>query len=259
MTMSRIDAGNYPLRQGQLPAFAHDQTRGKMRAMTRTVIERIEERLAALGKKAEGASKDAGLGRDFIRTLQRRPDTSPRADNLSALAKELGTTTSYLLGEVEDIEPSVQRMPVPAMITLPIRYEVAAGPWRAVDELSQEPLGWSEAQSFPNLPYPQWLERVVGDSFDREIPDGALIHVVDAVAMGYAPRHGDVVVVTRTAAQGGFVERTVKQIEIKKGQVELWPRSHNPKWSAPLAIADGAKQDTVVQIAAKVLRSYKVF
>lgn len=230
-----------------------------MRGMSRDLVDRIQERLTALGKTPEGASKEAGLSRDFVRTLIRRPNTSPRGENLARLANALECNVAYLLQQTD--EPgSPETIPVPHSTQLPIRYEVAAGPWLATDELPQEPLGWAEAQSFPNLPFPQWLERVRGDSFNQQIPDGALIHVVDAVAMGYAPRHGDVVVVTRSRAQGGFVERTVKQIEITaSGEIQLWPRSFNPKWSEPVRLDADATADTVIEVSAKVLRAYVSF
>lgn len=259
--MAAINAGNCPLRQGHLPAFATARNSATMRAMSRDLISRIDARLEALGKKPEAASRDAGLGRDFIRTLKRRPNSSPLSDNLAKLASALECNVDYLLGQVD--EPGrPDPLPIPHQVTLPIRYEVAAGPWLAVDDLPDEPLGWGEANAIPQYPYPQWLERVRGDSFNRHIPDGALIHVVDAIAMGYAPRHGDVVVVSRTRGQGALVERTVKQIEVlQNGDVELWPRSHNPKWSKPLVLDHGAEMsdDTVVEISAKVLRSYVSF
>ncbi len=230
-----------------------------MRAMSRTLVDRIEARLKALGKTPEGASREAGLSRDFVRTLQRRPTTSPRAENLAKLAHALECNVDYLLAETEEIGKP-DPLAVPAHVTLPVLFEVAAGPWLAVDELPQEPLGYAEAQAAPEYPFPQWLERVKGDSFNQKIPDGALIHVVDALAMGYAPRHGDVVVVTRTRAQGGFVERTVKEVEISPdGQAELWPRSYNPKWTQPVDLASGATEDTVVQIVGKVIRAYLSF
>lgn len=93
---------------------------------------------------------------------------------------------------------------------------------------------------------------------DRMLPHGALIHVVDAIAMGYAPTHDDLVVVVRRRAQGAFVERSVKQVALTPDGVELWPRSHNPRWSTPLTMRDGMNdhEDAEVEIAGKVVQAY---
>lgn len=98
-------AGFYPLRQGELPALTREALADIMRVVARTdenlLLSRIEERLTATNQKPEAASKKARLGRDFIRTIQRRPDTWPRADNLVKLAEALECDVRYLLGEID--------------------------------------------------------------------------------------------------------------------------------------------------------------
>lgn len=143
-------------------------------------------------------------------------------------------------------------------VTLPVRYEVAAGAFLLRDELPQEPYGQEVVSSLPGYEdYPQWLERVVSDSMDRLFPPGSLLHVVDAVAMRYKPQHGDIVVVERE--RGGLVERTVKQVEMTPSGVCLWPRSHNPRWQAPIMVTDGVRdgEDFDVTIVGRVLRSFQ--
>lgn len=244
-----------PIVKSELPAFDFACRHGMMRAMTRDLIDRIEERLVATGKTAEGASKDAGLGREFIRTLKRRPETVPRADNLMALAQSLHTNIEYLLHATDDPTP-IEEMRAVERRKLPIRFNVAAGPFLEADYFQQEPLGWAAVEPDPRFPFPQWLERVSGDSFDRKIPDGALVLVVDTKAMGYNPRNGDVVIATRIRNQGALMERTLKQIELTPtGEVELWPRSHNPRWSEPLTLTH-RDQDVTVEISALVLRAH---
>jgi len=237
------------------------QLRGSVAAMSTTLLNRIDERLEALGKSPEGASREAGLGRDFIRTLRRRPETSPRAENLAKLASVLACSVDYLLG-VTDEPGEGPPLPLQPETMLPIRYEVAAGAWLATDEAVDEPLGVHRAQLVEGYErWPQWLERVRGDSYNRFIPDGALIHVVDAIAMGYEPAHEDVVVVVRTRAQGAFRERTVKQVVLAPEGIQLWPRSYNDKWSQPLDVGEDMNLENgdTVEIVAKVLRAYVSF
>ena len=115
-------------------------------------------------------------------------------------------------------------------VRLPIRYEVAAGGFLRRDDQQDEPYGFRTVTAVPPyLSAPQWLERVVSDSMDRLIPAGAVLHVVDAIAIEYEPRTGDVVIVERISGQGSMVERTVKQVEVTTKGVELWPRSMNAR------------------------------
>lgn len=145
-------------------------------------------------------------------------------------------------------------------VTLPIRYEVAAGAFLVRDDLPQQPYGFREVPSLPGFEsYPQWLERVVSDSMDRLVVPGSLVHVVDAVALRYKPREGHLVVVERERGQGALVERTVKQIHLGDNGVELWPRSHNPRWQSPLRLAEGAENfdDLTATVVGRVLRSFQ--
>ena len=60
------------------------------------LIDRINERLAAVGLKPRTASLRAGLGADAIRSIQRGKSQYPRTDTLAKLAPVLGTTLEYL-------------------------------------------------------------------------------------------------------------------------------------------------------------------
>ncbi len=150
--------------------------------------------------------------------------------------------------------------PAPTELRLPIRHEVAASGFVARDDLPQTPFGFRRLAPIPPYEFEeQWLERVISDSMDRLIPVDAEIHVVSAEGLRYAPRHNDIVVVERTRGQGALVERTVKQIAITPdGKIELWPRSHNPRWSAPIQITkpDDDPEHVTVQIVGLVLRAY---
>lgn len=173
--------------------------------------------------------------------------TSSRS--LAKLAAAIGVAT-----------PTVTQQPAQSVrpAFLPIRYEVGAGVWRSVDD-PQDFYG-----SGPVLPDPafngfhQWLERVVTDSMDRDYPIGTLLHVVDAIDIGYAPRTGDHVVIERRRDGGGVVERTVKEVIITPSKIEFWPRSNNPKWDGPISLADGQDAEgCTVEIRGLVLGSYK--
>ena len=61
-------------------------------------IDRLTERLSALGVTANAASEDAGLGRSYVRDILRGRIKAPSAIKLMQLARVLQTTPAYLLG-----------------------------------------------------------------------------------------------------------------------------------------------------------------
>lgn len=142
---------------------------------------------------------------------------------------------------------------------LPVRYVVQAGEWRRVDDATQEFYGTYPVSPDPRFAeWPQWLELIMGDSINLKAAEGGYAHVVDAIDMGYAPQDGHFVVVERRIDGGHRRERTVKQIVINKGVVELWPRSTNPEWKGPVLLTRGAEhQDIEVEIVGLVLGFYQ--
>lgn len=144
---------------------------------------------------------------------------------------------------------------------LPIRYDVGAGLWQEVTD-AQVFLGVGTVAPDPAFSgFPQWLERVQGDSMDKDYRDGELVHVVDAIALGYAPQHGDHVILVRRRIDGAEMERTIKEVVRKPGGlIEFWPRSNNPRWASPVRLnqMDGGDDQTVeVEISALVIGSYR--
>lgn len=169
---------------------------------------------------------------------------------LAKLAKAAGV-------EAPDFRKSGEAQIVP--LFLPVRYRVQAGHWIEVDFAEQDyPSPPRAVRPDPQFgDWPQWLEVVVGDSVDREIPPGHFAHVVDAIEMGYAPQADDFVVVERRRDQGRLRERSIKQVAMNAdGEIELWPRSHNPAWDKPLQLAapgDGVE----VEVVGLVIGAYR--
>ena len=167
---------------------------------------------------------------------------------------KLATAAGVPPPDTGSIEPSI----VGARF-LPIRYEVGAGLWQEVAD-AQVFLGSGTVAPDPSYTgFPQWLERVRGDSMDREYREGELVHVVDALALGYVPRHGDHVVLVRRRHDGAEMERTIKEVvRSPAGLIEFWPRSTNPRWNQPIRLdAGGQDETTEVEVAALVIGSYR--
>lgn len=70
--------------------------RDKSPVVNQGLIDRINQRLAAVGLRPRTASLRAGLGPDAIRSIQRGKSQYPRTDTLAKLAPVLKTTLEYL-------------------------------------------------------------------------------------------------------------------------------------------------------------------
>lgn len=153
------------------------------------------------------------------------------------------------------VAPDTQLVPVLQTGRLPIRFRVGAGTWYEVDNFADEPYGWADIPPRPEIPMDdQWLEQVVGDSFNMRYPEGTLLLVRAGWATDWFKMHGRRVIVQRTRDDGRYIERTVKEIVVTTaGQIELWPRSFNPKWSAPIKYRQNMKETDTVEIVGLVL------
>lgn len=228
----------------------------------------------ASGRSARAISLSAGLGATAIKDILSGKSRDPGAGTLAAIAQELAVPVSDLLADagLSTTPPTSHVKLAPKF--LPVRYKVQAGLWYEID--AEEPPEHVSLAVLPDPRYaefPQWLEKVVGDSVDQKIPPNQYAHVVDAIELGYAARHGDWVVVERRRDQGAVRERTIKQVEITRdGTVMLQPRSNNPKWVDPVVLATWAGgqvttggveppegNDIEVEIVGLVIGAYNIF
>lgn len=197
-------------------------------------------------------ARKAGLAPSTIqRAIKENYQFVTSTRTISRLAQAVGVTPPSV--------DSPQTVEQPTF--LGVRYEVGAGLWRMVDDVGQVDYGHAPVLADPAYAqFPQWLERVVGDSMNLEYIEGTLLHVVDTIALGYAPRAGDHVIVQRMRDQGGTVERTIKEVAFGPHGMTLIARSTNPRWANhPVVVTnDGHDQDHCeVQVVGLVLGSYR--
>ncbi len=208
--------------------------------------------LADTGWSVKAWAHQAGVAPSTIhRALKPDYEFVTSSRTLGRLATAAGVTPP----DTGSIEPAIV-----GATFLPIRYEVGAGVWQEVLD-TQVFLGVGTVASDPAFSgFPQWLERVMGDSMDKDYRDGELVHVVDAIALGYAAQHGDHVVLVRRRLDGAEMERTIKEVvRVPDGGLEFWPRSTNQRWNKPIKLGpDGTGDDSVeVEVAALVIGSYR--
>lgn len=175
------------------------------------------------------------------------------------IAEFLGVTVSHLTDSAEPLASVGENAPIEPQF-LVVRHRVQAGHWIEADAFVELP---TEAHPVPPdarfSGFDQWLEVVVGDSVNLKIPEGFFAHVIDAIGLGYAPRHGDFVVVERRRQQGAIRERSIKQVRVTAtGLIELWPYSTNPKWNGPLVVGD-SDPTTETEVVGLVVGAYASF
>jgi transcriptional regulator with XRE-family HTH domain len=217
-----------------------------------TVLQaRVTERLETLGLKPAPASIKAGVHKDTVRNILRGRSAHPAYETLAALAQALECAPGYLTGDQADAmshpNASVEAAGAERLI---VRHEVGAGYWRS--SVNQLPLGEgvvAPAEEYSN--FAQWLEKVLGRGFDTEYPEGTLIHVVDASAIGHAPRQGDHVVVTRIRADGEASERSIREVTFDGARRLFTAKSTDPELNGAIELGPHDR------VAALILGSYR--
>ena len=213
--------------------------------MSVEMIGRMLGRAKELGLSPRGLSLKAGLGPTTVRDIAQRPGASPRAETVRKLADALDVTPEWLLYEVDvdtategKAQPSHQRMGSTeqrGLVEAVYGGRVEAGSWREVDDVD-DPDRESEViprdDRFPRERYV--IFEVVGDSMnaaDPPMPEGCRVLAVatDNPTRPIPLRTGDLVVIQRKRAQGGLIERSVKEIEMGDEVTRYLPRSTNPK------------------------------
>lgn len=233
---------------------------GRRHKSPMALIDRIEQALAIARLSPERASLQAGLGRDFLRNLKRRPGMSPRGDSLAMIAAALNVSVDWLLELTDDPTPPAAVRDSGAAAfqpdlagPLPLIGVAQAGAWLDLDDGAPIP---SPSHLLPDKRFPradQYAVRLQGDSIDLVYPAGAELRVVRAAAIGYAPRRGDLVIVERR--RGGLREASAKFVGAGAPKAYLLGRSRDPRWNQSLELyAPG--EDVTVEIIGLVTGAF---
>ncbi len=238
------------------------------------LIERIDQRLAAIGKSAKGASREAGQSESFIKNIRLGASKSPRTDGLLALARVLGTTIDWLTegrgpevatgdGLTAPTTSTVSPVDLGELVPVKIAGKAKAGEFISIEDLGD----WEEPEEFvdtrdPRFPHARHLGfEVEGDSMNalkpRPIQDGDRLSALayEDIADRFPLRDGMIVVVQRTRHGGHEREWSVKQLEIYEDRMEFHPRSTNARHKPIIIKRDSLADDGVtVEIIAIVRR-----
>ena len=150
----------------------------------------------------------------------------------------------------------VARLPQMApMRQVDVIGDVRAGYWQSVRFVEDD-----EPEEKLSIDLPQFARaqlfglRVIGNSMDREYPDGTRVVICPAVEIGV--REGDHVIVRRR--RGDEVETTIKEVALETNGLALWPRSTDPAHQSPIRVRPDRESDDGVEIIGVVVASYRV-
>lgn len=205
--------------------------------MSNPVHARINKRLKELNKSPQQASREAGLSRDYLRTLLGRENSQPKGENATKIAKALGVSTNWLL-EGEEVAATKPRQnntstmeagrlnedATPAINldfpNLPV-YGLAAGAVAGAHALSKDPIEYVQMPAALMRVKDAYAMRVTGESMiPRYFPDELIF-----IHPGRPVRQGDHVVIQEE--RDGETYAWIKCLE-RKTDRDLITRQYNP-------------------------------
>lgn len=212
--------------------------RHTIRDMNKTLIHKINQRIAELGKSVQGVSVEATGAKETLRKILDGTTKSPRIDTIQKIAIALKTTPEWLMGnsEIAGDEPGtdIRKSEVRAAdVMLPSRQSMAndvpvlgtaAGSHlRGAFQLTSDPVDWVRRPPALLGARDIYALYVEGDSMDPQYPAGTLIFVNPHKPPGF----GDPVVIQSRNHQEGEIEATLGILSARSEKV-ITIKKRNP-------------------------------
>lgn len=225
-------------------------------AVDMTPGERLRSKREERGISAAELASRVGRSESAVRNQENGTNGIPPG-LAKRYAQALGTTASWILYG----EEGNSTLAAPEMAALPLLGPIRAGAWLSIDDtIQQEPETRAAARDRRYPHAEQWLREVQGDSMNaRNIFPGDLVHIVDLAGAGVNLNTGMIVEVIRERDGGSLREITLKEVEVTPDGLTLWPRSTNPRWSAPVRLDDDSGRDTEVRVTGLLLAKITLF
>ncbi len=224
-----------------------------------TIMNRIEARLEALGITRAEAERRSGSYRGMIHQIGAGKSRMPSADRIQRLAEALSCDVEYLMGQ----QPEVKKIAGARQVStsaIPIAGKVEAGRFITADDFFDE--ANAEMIEAPRHHRFQGAKHCAFEVQGDSMTEVGILHgdYVIAVAWddtGYMPISGMIVIVEQSRNGGHLIERTVKEVEVRRDGIALIPRSKNPihkEIFLPKSHADDGKIAHVVGLVYHVSR-----
>ncbi len=211
------------------------------------IYDRVRDRLEKVGKSARAVSIASG-GVHVLSNLRR--GSVPSIETIVKLAAELDTRPEFLAFGIDsdDVPARVSRpQRFPALASVPVIGEVAAGRWLDVDTpIDESPYAGIEVPPDPDYPVDvQFAVVTRGTSVNKIAPDGTVLGCIDTRRMMIEPPSGSLVIAEQVRGGGHEISRTAKVLRRTPDGAELWPHSDDPRWTQPLRIRPGVEDEDV--------------
>lgn len=202
------------------------------RRESKLLVERIQERISALGTNMKATSLKAELGETAISEIVSRKNKNPSGLVLKAIAKALDCNIAYLLGDsdIAEREPE-QRGAVP----IAILGVAEAGAFRHMAQQQHDYSGHEVKIATPSKRYPlarHFALAVRGDSMNDSRPpinDGMYVLCVDMASADIEVESNQLYAVRRSLDNGQTFETTIKRAMVFRDRIEYRPESTNAR------------------------------
>lgn len=209
-------------------------------------LDRIEERMAALGLNPTSTAKLAGFGADYVRDLFRGRVKDPGAWRLRQLAEVLACDPDYLLGlaDAPGAPPVLQSKG--SMRSLRIRHDLKGG-FHDVDEENR----WESKVQMYDVPSlapegtAEWLELVIAPQMDGRVPTGAILHVLP---YDPAKAYAGLVVMTEYRDDDRLARRTLRQLQGDSDRAAILPGPNLTGIQVPQLVKDGRARNEILRM-----------
>jgi transcriptional regulator with XRE-family HTH domain len=223
-------------------------------------IERIEERMKALGLNPFSAAKRAGLGQDYVRDIVRGKVKEPSASKLRDLAAALECSTEYLQGVGDELG----ELPVTwggSTADLHVARLVVEKEIRDGFHKSHKP---RKDESFAVVSYnyrgsSEWLEFVRDSQLENEITSGTYIHTIGVDK--YFDGLTNIVIFEKSTEKGDLTSRRVGRLHFSArgvnitGDGEFWSPSDVCSWEDLISGRNKAR----AKVVGLAIRAYQFF
>lgn len=198
--------------------------------VVKTVLDRLETRMAQVGTNAKTLSIRAGLGATAVSDILKGKNKRPSIPQMSAIAAALNCDLAYLVGEQDypTREPEVK-----GTFEVPISGIAEAGVFRVMPNVRSDferelpSIAATRSVRYPRAKH--FAMEVRGLSMNAAEPypilPGMYVLCVDMISAELIIESGKIYAVRRTLDAGSTYEFTIKRAFVFRDRIELRPES----------------------------------
>ena len=184
---------------------------------------RLVEAMESKGRNPTEVAVAAGFSRSYLRDYLNGRAKSLSADNMAAIARELGVTVAWLSGEDGPAPRAGQPEEAPVRRDLPV-FGTAAGSLNGAVSMTSDAVDWLNRPPGLRAARDAYALFVTGSSMEPRFMPGDIIFVHPHRPV----RRGDNVVVQVQKLEGGETEVWIKEFQRRDSNGDFVMRQFNP-------------------------------